>query len=115
MAPRTALDGVGRAELAAGVAPDAVFLVDVDDPAQFTLAEVADVGRTLFPVGVGAREEGVDRDRILGHGCLSRDGMAQRPPPVRAKAGEPRRPELRTGGEWTFAGVAEGLGTPFIF
>ena len=63
----TALDGVGRAELAAGVAADAVLLVDVDNPAEFALAKITDVGGTVFPVGVGARQEGMDRDRIFGH------------------------------------------------
>lgn len=68
----TALDGVRRAELAAGIATDAVFLVDVDDPAKLTLAEVADVGGTFFAVSVGARSEGMNRDRFLGHGRLSK-------------------------------------------
>ena len=61
-----ALDGISRAELAAGVAPDALVLIDVNDAAQFPFSEVAFVGGTTFPVGVGARQEGSDLDR-MGH------------------------------------------------
>ena len=61
-----ALDGISRAELAAGVAPDALVLIDVNDAAQFPFSEVAFIGGTTFPVGVGARQEGSDLDR-MGH------------------------------------------------
>ena len=64
----TALDGVDRTELAAGVAPDAVVLVDVDDPTQFALAKIAVEGGAIFPAGVVTREERMDLDRIRGHG-----------------------------------------------
>ena len=62
----TALNGVGRAELAAGVATDTLVLIDMDDAAQLPLTEVAFIGGTTFPVGVIARQEGSDLDR-MGH------------------------------------------------
>lgn len=49
-----AFNGVDRAELGARVAADAVFLVDVDDAAEFSLSEITLVGGSVLPVGAGA-------------------------------------------------------------
>jgi len=68
----TTLNGICRAELAAGVAPNAVIFVDVNNPAQLTLAQIAFVGATVLTVCVFARPEGVDRHRILEHGHFLR-------------------------------------------
>ena len=65
----TALNGIGRAEFAAGVATDAVILVDMDDAAQFTLAKVALEGGTVLAVGIVARQERTNRGR---HGYILR-------------------------------------------
>ena len=45
-----AFNGVDRAELGARVAADAVFLVDVDDAAEFSLSEITLVGGSVLPV-----------------------------------------------------------------
>ena len=65
----TALNGIGRAEFAAGVAADAVILVDMDDAAQFTLAKVALEGGTVLAVGIVAWQERTNRGR---HGYILR-------------------------------------------
>ena len=61
------LNGVDRAELGARVAADAVFLVDVDDAAEFSLSEITLVGGSVLPVGAGAGVERTNLDRIVGH------------------------------------------------
>ena len=60
------LDGIGRAELTAGVAADALVLIDMNNAAQFPLSEVAFIGGTTFPMGISARQECSDLDR-MGH------------------------------------------------
>jgi hypothetical protein len=62
-----AFNGVDRAELGARVAADAVFLVDVDDAAEFSLSEITLVGGSVLPVGAGAGVERTNLDRIVGH------------------------------------------------
>ena len=62
-----AVNSVDRAELGTGVATDAAVLVDMDNAAEFALAEITLVSRSVFPVGTGTREEGMNRDRIFGH------------------------------------------------
>ena len=53
----TAVNGVDRAELGARVATDATVLIDMDNAAEFALAEITLVSRSVFPVGTGTREE----------------------------------------------------------
>ena len=45
---------------------DAVFLVDVDDAAEFSLSEITLVGGSVLPVAP-ARVERTNLDRIVGH------------------------------------------------
>lgn len=63
----SAFNGVDRAELGARVATDAVFLVDMDDAAEFSLSKITLVGGSVFPIGAGAGVERTNLDRIVGH------------------------------------------------
>ena len=62
-----ALDGVDRADLAAGVAGFALVFVDFDDAAQLTFADVADKIGAIQTEGVGRRLERRDFDGFCTH------------------------------------------------
>ena len=62
-----AVNGVNRADLAAGVAGFAQILVDLDNTAQFTLAQRTDKIRTIFAAAAGLRGKGLDFDCFSCH------------------------------------------------
>jgi hypothetical protein len=59
-------DGVNRADLAAGIATDAIVFVDLDHAAQFTATKIANVFRSVFPMRIGRRGKRIDQYRF-GH------------------------------------------------
>ena len=60
-------DSVNRANLAAGIAPFALVLVDLDNAAQFAFTQIADKIRAVFTARICGRIERRDFDSFSSH------------------------------------------------